>query len=54
LDAYPLSRIDDLINTIAKGHIFSALDLKSAYHQIHLHEKDRESTAFEACEKLFQ
>jgi len=38
LDAYPLARIDDLINTIAKGRIFSALDLKSAYHQIHLHE----------------
>jgi len=54
LDAYPLPCIDDLNNTIAKGRIFSALDLKSAYHQIHLHEKDREFTAFEACGKLFQ
>jgi len=54
LDAYPLPRIDDVINTIAKGRIFSALDLKSAYHQIHLHEKDQEFTAFEACGKLFQ
>jgi len=30
------------------------LDLKSAYHQIHLQEKDQEFTAFEACGKLFQ
>ena len=30
------------------------MDLQSADHQIHLHEKDREVTAFEACGKLFQ
>ena len=45
---------NDLINKIAKGRVFSALDLKSAYHQIHLHEKDQEFTAFEVCGKLFQ
>ena len=54
LDPYPLPRIDDLMNKIAKGRIFSALDVKSAYHQIHLHEKDREFTAFEVCGKQLQ
>ena len=41
------------LNKIAKGRAFSALDLKSAFHQIHLHEKDQEFTAFQACDKLF-
>ena len=34
LDAYPLPRIDDQVNQIARERIFSKLDLKSAYHQI--------------------
>ena len=52
LDAYP--RIDDQVNQIARGIIFSTLDLKSAYHQIPLCEIDREYTAFEADGKLNQ
>ena len=34
--------------------MFSALDLKSAYHQIPLHKDDKPYTAFEADGKLFQ
>ena len=41
LDAYPLPRIDDQINEIAKCEIYSTLDLKSAYYQIRLAKSDR-------------
>ena len=34
LDAYPLPKIDELVNRITKYRYFSAIDLKSAYHQI--------------------
>jgi len=34
LDAYPLSNINEQISEIAKGSVFSTLDLKSAYYQI--------------------
>jgi len=33
LDAYPLPRIDDQINELAKTSVFST---KEAYHQIHI------------------
>ena len=54
LDAYPLPRIDDQINEIAKYKIFSTLDLKRAYHQIPLLLEDKPYTAFEANGKLCQ
>ena len=38
LDAYPLQRMDDLAQEIAKYKIYSSLDLKSAYHQIPIKE----------------
>ena len=34
LDAYPLPRIDDMVQKIAQYSICSTLDLKSAYHQV--------------------
>ena len=36
LDAYPLPRIDDMINNLSQYSIFSTFDLRSAYHQIEL------------------
>ena len=41
LDAYPLPRIDDLINRLASYKVFSTFDLKSAYHQIPFDESDK-------------
>jgi len=43
LDAYPLPRIDEFVNEIAQYRVFSSIDLKSAYHQIPLNEKDKVS-----------
>ena len=54
LDAYPLPNIDEQVSEIAKGTIFSTLDLKSAYYQLPLCPEDRPYTAFEACGKLYQ
>ena len=36
LDAYPLPNIDEQVSEIAKGTVFSILDLKSAYYQLPL------------------
>ena len=54
LDAYPLPRIEDIINEVAKGKYFSTVDLKSAYHQVPLHADDRPFTAFAAGGSLYQ
>ena len=53
LDAYPLPNIDEQVSEIAKGTVFSTLDLKSAYYQLPLCPEDRPYTAFEACGKLY-
>ena len=54
LDAYPLPRIDDMVNELAKYSIFSTFDLKSAYHQIAIQDSESKYTAFEANGKLYE
>ena len=54
LDAYPLPRIDEMIEKIAGYDIFSTVDLKSAYHQIKIMDSDKPYTAFEADGNLWQ
>lgn len=54
LDAYPLPKIADLVQSIAKYKVFSIIDLKNAYHQITIKEKDRIYTGFEANGKLYE
>ena len=54
LDGYPLPRIDDMINNLAKYSVFSTFDLKSAYHQIPIPISDQPFTAFQACGKLWE
>ena len=54
LDAYPIPRIDDMVNTLAKYAIFATFDLRSAYHQIPIREEDKKYTAFEADGKLWE
>ena len=52
LDAYPTKKLDDMIEKISHYTYFSALDLKSAYHQIPLREEEKPYTAFEAGGQL--
>lgn len=54
LDAFPLPRIDELINEMAQYRVFSTVDLRSAYHQVPLKEEDKPYTAFEAKGCLYQ
>jgi len=54
LDAYPLPRLDDLVFSVSRYKVYSALDLKSAYHQIPIAESDKHYTAFEADGGLYQ
>ena len=54
LDAYPLPRIDDMVNELAKYSVFSTFDLRSAYHQIKIAESNCKFIAFEANGKLYE
>ena len=54
LDAFPLPKINDLVNDIAQYRVFSTIDLRSAYHQVPLKEEDKQYTAFEARNNLYQ
>lgn len=44
-DAFPLLRINESLDVLS-GAFFSTIDLTSGYHQVVMHEKDREKTAF--------
>ncbi|GMF15633.1 unnamed protein product [Phytophthora fragariaefolia] len=50
----PLSRIDDLLDTLQGAKIFSCIDLTSGYHQMRLKPGSRPATAFQADGELFQ
>jgi len=54
LDAYPLPRIDEIVNELAQYRVFTTVHLKSAYHQLELHPRDREITAFQSGNALYQ
>ena len=54
LDAYPLPRINEQINEIAKNRVFIAIDLKDAYCQIPLRNEEKCFAAFEGAGKLYQ
>lgn len=49
-DAYTIPRIDDILDFLGDGKIFSVLDWYSGYYQIKMNEEDIEKTAF-ACRK---
>lgn len=43
---YPIPRVEDLLDNLSGAKCFSSIDLTSGYHQIPLHPKDWEKTAF--------
>ena len=45
-DVYPLSRVDDILDTLGQTKFFSSLDLCSGYWQIAMHPDSRPKTAF--------
>ncbi|CAB4418771.1 unnamed protein product [Rhizophagus irregularis] len=53
-DAYPLPRIDELLEKFRKGNWFTSLDLAAGYHQVETAENDKEKTAFICLQGLFE
>ena len=45
--AHPLPRVDDILDSLEDAQYFSTLDLKSAYWQIFVDEKDRLKTGWD-------
>lgn len=45
-DAFPLPRIEDILDMLGNSEFYSTLDLASGYHQVLVDEKDRPKTAF--------
>lgn len=45
-ERYPLPRFEDILDRLSGAKVFSTLDLKAGYHQIRMHPKDQEKTAF--------
>ena len=54
LDAYPLPKIDTMVNDISQYSYYSSLDLRSAYHQVPIRSDEKIFTAFEANGKFYQ
>ena len=53
-NAYPIPRIDEIVNQLAHYKYFSKYDLKSAYYQVPIKAEDKKFTAFEANGRLYQ
>ena len=53
-DAYPLPRIDDILNALGGADWFCTMDLASGYWQIKMREEDKPKTAFVTRKGLFQ
>jgi hypothetical protein len=53
-EKYPLPRLEEMLDRIARATVFSTMDLKAGYHQIRMCEKDREKTAFQFGQGKFE
>ena len=53
-DAFPLPRIDDLLDQLGGGKYFSTLDLASGFWQIQMEPESREKTAFTTPHGLYE
>ena len=52
-DSYPLSRIDQLVDSIAGHRLLSFMDAFSRYNQIKMDEEDQEKMSFITSQGLF-
>lgn len=53
-DAYPLPRMDDLLEKFRVTKWFTTMDLASGYWQIEMEEEDKELTAFTCSQGLYE
>ena len=54
MDVFPLPRIDDTLDLLAKSQYFSTLDLASGYWQVGMDPSSREKTAFVTHSGLYE
>jgi len=52
-DSFPLPRIDQLVDSIAKHELLTFMDAFSGYNQIHMNEEDQEKTTFVTSQELY-
>ncbi|KAL4134683.1 hypothetical protein QTP88_006409 [Uroleucon formosanum] len=45
-DAYPIPRIDEILDQLGRSRYYTTLDLVSGYHQVSIKAEDRQKTAF--------
>jgi len=45
-DAYPIPRIDEILDQLGRSRYYSTLDLVSGYHHVSIRAEDRQKTAF--------
>ena len=53
-DAYPMPRVDELLDRLGTAHFFSTLDLTKGYWQIPLSPESKEKTSFSAPDGVYQ
>ena len=53
-DAYPMPKINDLLDYIGQSKYLTMLDLMKGYWQVQIDEKDKEKTAFTSLLELLQ
>ncbi|CAB1105621.1 unnamed protein product [Ectocarpus sp. CCAP 1310/34] len=54
LSQLPIPRVDDTLDKLLKGQIYSLFDMKSSFHQITVHRDTIPSTAFVTSSGLFE
>lgn len=53
-DAWPMPRVDEILDRLSDARWFSRIDLTSGYYQIPLQEESKQKTAFKHRNKLYQ
>jgi len=53
-NAYPIPRTEDLLNRIGKAKVFTKLDLRNGYYNIHMKKGNEAKAAFITPKGLYE